>query len=84
MTASVCFMFYLSLQHSRQQMRSRGFTTSRWTRELIVLELVLSELEIEKVVDTLEDRVCFQKAVYLSQEALAFGQAIRFSSECQR
>lgn len=36
---------------------------------LIVLELVLRELGIESKIDTLEDRIHLQKAIYLSQEA---------------
>ena len=39
------------------------------SKRLIVLELVLTELGIEPTIETLEDRIQFQKAVYLSQEA---------------
>lgn len=36
---------------------------------LIVLELVLKELDIEPTIDSLDDRIRLQKAIYLSQEA---------------
>ena len=36
---------------------------------LIVLELVLRELGIESKIDTLQDRIRLQKAIYLTQEA---------------
>ena len=36
---------------------------------LIVLELVLRELGMEPVIDSLQDRIRLQKAIYLSQEA---------------
>ncbi len=41
----------------------------RMDTRLIVLELVLKELDIGLNIDTLEDRIRLQKAVYITQEA---------------